>query len=120
MPLAAKYASLLFLLVLSLAIPAIMVGIASVTGPKRPTTTKDLPFECGVEPVGEARRRFSVKFFLVALLFLIFDVETIFIFPWAVLFRKLGLFGFVEMSIFLLILLLGLVYVWKKGALEWE
>ncbi len=120
MPLAAKYAPLLFLLLLALAVPAGMVGIASLAGTKRPTTTKDLPFECGVDPVGEARRRFGVKFFLVALLFLIFDVETIFIFPWAVLFRKLGLFGFVEMSVFLTILLLGLVYVWKKGALEWE
>lgn len=120
MPLAAKYASLLFLLLLSIAIPAGMIGIASLAGPKKPTTTKDLPFECGVEPVGDARRRFSVKFFLIALLFLIFDVETIFLFPWAVLFRKLGVFGFVEMGIFLSILLLGLLYVWKKGALEWE
>lgn len=120
MPLAAKYSSLLFLLLLSVMIPAAMVGIASLTGPKRPTTTKDMPFECGVDPVGDSRRRFSVKFFLVALLFLVFDVETIFIFPWAVLFRKLGLFGFIEMGVFLLILLLGFVYVWKKGALEWE
>jgi NADH-quinone oxidoreductase subunit A len=120
MPLAAKYAPLFFLLVLALAVPAGMVAIASRTGPKRPTPIKDLPFECGVDPVGEARKRFSVKFFLIALLFLIFDVETIFIFPWAVLFRKLGLFGFIEMSVFLTILLLGLVYVWKKGALEWE
>ena len=120
MPFAAKYSSLLFLFLLALAIPAIMVGIASLTGPTKPTTTKHLPFECGIDPTGTARRRFSVKFFLIALLFLIFDVETIFIFPWAVLFRKLGLFGFIEMSIFLLILLLGLFYVWKKGALEWE
>lgn len=120
MPLAAKYAPLLFMLVLALAVPAGMVGIASLAGPRRPTAIKDLPFECGVDPTGEARSRFSVKFFLVALLFLIFDVETIFIFPWAVLFRKLGVFGFIEMAVFLLILLLGLVYVWKKGALEWE
>ena len=120
MPLAAKYASLLFLLLLSIGIPLALVGIASLVAPKRPTPAKGIPFECGMEPVGEARKRFSVKFFLVALLFLIFDVETIFIFPWAVLFRKLGLFGFIEMGIFLLILLLGLLYVWKKGALEWE
>jgi NADH-quinone oxidoreductase subunit A len=120
MPLAAKYSSLLFLLVLSAAIPAIMVTIATVTSKLRPSTVKHIPFECGVDPTGTARRRFSVKFFLVALLFLVFDVETIFIFPWAVLFRKLGLFGFIEMTIFLFILILGLVYVWKKGALEWE
>ncbi|MDH3217414.1 MAG: NADH-quinone oxidoreductase subunit A [Candidatus Krumholzibacteria bacterium] len=120
MPLAAKYSSLLFLLLLSVAIPAAMIAIAALTGPTKPTTTKHLPFECGIDPIGAARGRFSVKFFLVALLFLIFDVETIFIFPWAVLFRKLGLFGFIEMAVFLLILLLGLFYVWKKGALEWE
>jgi NADH-quinone oxidoreductase subunit A len=120
MPLAFKYSSLIFLFVLAAAIPAIMVGIASRTGRPRPTTEKNVPFECGVDPTGDARHRFSVKFFLVALLFLIFDVETIFIFPWAVLFRKLGLFGFIEMTIFLFILLLGLFYVWKKGALEWE
>jgi len=120
MPLAAKYAPLLFLLALAVMVPVLMLLIAGKSGPKRPTSGKNIPFESGVDPVGDARRRFPVKFFLVALLFLIFDVETIFIFPWAVLFRKLGLFGFVEMSIFLLILLLGLFYVWKKGALEWE
>ena len=120
MPLAAKYASLLFLLLLSIGIPLLLVAIARMLAPSRPTTTKGMPFECGVDPVDQPRKRFSVKFFLVALLFLIFDVETIFIFPWAVVFRELGVFGFIEMSIFLLILLLGLVYVWKKGALEWE
>jgi len=120
MPLAAKYSSLFFLFALALAVPIIMVFLAWVTGPRRPGSEKSLPFECGVDPTGSPRRRFGVKFFLVALLFLIFDVETIFIFPWAVLFRELGIFGFIEMSIFLMILLLGLFYVWKKGALEWE
>lgn len=117
---AVKYTSLLFLLAIAFAIPAIMVVLAAVTGPNRPTTGKQIPFECGVDPVGTPRKRFSVKFFLIALLFLIFDVETIFIFPWAVLFRELGVFGFIEMSVFLFILLLGLFYVWRKGALEWE
>ena len=120
MPLTAKYASLVFLFVFAIGIPIIMVALASRTGPNKPSTTKHMPFECGVDPTGNPRRRFSVKFFLVALLFLIFDVETIFIFPWAVNFRELGLFGFVEMGFFLAILLLGLFYVWKKGALEWE
>jgi len=120
MPLAAKYASLLFLLMLSIGIPLLLVAVARMLAPGRPTPTKGIPFECGMEPVDQPRKRFSVKFFLIALLFLIFDVETIFIFPWAVLFRELGVFGFIEMSIFLLILLLGLLYVWKKGALEWE
>lgn len=115
-----KYSSLVILFVLAVAIPALLVGIATLAGPRRPTPQKHTPFESGVDPVGDARRRFSVKFFLVALLFLIFDVETVFVFPWAVLFRRLGLFGFVEMAVFLVILLLGLFYVWRKGALEWE
>lgn len=105
---------------MALAVPILMVTLASLGGPKRPTAQKHLAFECGVDPTGSPRRRFGVKFFLVALLFLIFDVETIFIFPWAVIFRELGVFGFVEMAVFLFILLLGLFYVWKKGALEWE
>ena len=120
MPLAIKYSSLLFLFTLALSVPIIMVFLAKITGPNRPDPVKHMPFECGVDPTGSPRRRFGVKFFLVALLFLIFDVETIFLFPWAVIFRELGLFGFIEMAIFLFILLLGLFYVWKKGALEWE
>jgi NADH-quinone oxidoreductase subunit A len=120
MPLGLKYSSLVVLLVLAVFIPAVLVAIAALAGPKRPTTQKHTPFESGIDPVGDARRRFSVKFFLVALLFLVFDVETVFVFPWAVLFRHLGWFGFVEMAIFLAILIIGLYYVWRKGALEWE
>jgi NADH-quinone oxidoreductase subunit A len=120
MSLAIKYVPVLILLVLSFAIPVILLSLAAVTGPRKASERKMKPFECGVEPVGTPRHRYSVKFFLVALLFIIFDVEAVFIFPWAVLFRELGLFGFVEMGVFLLILLLGLLYVWKKGALEWE
>ena len=78
------------------------------------------PFECGNDPIGNPRNRFSVQFFLIALLFIIFDVEVVFIFPWAVLFRQLGWYGFIEMAVFLVILIIGLFYVWKKGALEWE
>ncbi|MFQ5743841.1 MAG: NADH-quinone oxidoreductase subunit A [Acidobacteriota bacterium] len=77
------------------------------------------PYECGVEPVRDARQRFSVRFYIVAMLFLVFDVETVFLFPWAVQYRQLALFGLVEMVIFLAILVLGYVYAWKRGALEW-
>jgi NADH-quinone oxidoreductase subunit A len=80
---------------------------------------KESTYECGVEPTGSARRRFSVKFFLVAMLFVVFDIEGVLIFPWAVTFKKLGMFGFVEMIVFLGVLGVGLAYVWKKGALEW-
>ncbi|MEE3273577.1 MAG: NADH-quinone oxidoreductase subunit A [Acidobacteriota bacterium] len=77
------------------------------------------PYECGVEPVRDARQRFSIRFYIVAMLFLIFDVETIFLFPWAVQFRQLALFGFIEMVIFIAILIFGYIYAWKRGALEW-
>ncbi|UCH85752.1 MAG: NADH-quinone oxidoreductase subunit A [Candidatus Latescibacterota bacterium] len=115
-----KYSSLVILFVLCVAIPLALVVIAGAVSRTRPTPEKHTPFESGVHPEGDARRRFSIKFFLVALLFLIFDVETVFIFPWAVLFRQLGLFGFIEMAVFLIILLFALAYVWRKGALEWE
>ena len=120
MDLAIKYAPMLILLFLAFIIPIIMLTVAAFTGPRQPSERKMTPFECGIESVGDTRHRFSIRFFLVALLFIIFDIEAVFIYPWAVLFRKLGLFGFIEMSIFLFILLLGLFYVWKKGALEWE
>jgi len=120
MNLALKYAPVLMLFLLAVAIPVIMLAIAGRSGPRQPSQRKMTPFESGVESVGDTRHRSSVKFFLIALLFIIFDIEAVFIYPWAVLFRELGLFGFIEMTIFLMILLLGLFYVWKKGALEWE
>jgi NADH-quinone oxidoreductase subunit A len=93
---------------------------SALLGPRRPTPEKLSPYECGIEPVGTARERFSVKFYLVAMLFIIFDMETIFLYPWAVVYKELKLFGVAAMGTFLLILLVGFVYVWKKGGLEWE
>ena len=81
---------------------------------------KLLPYECGVTPVGSARERFHTRFYLVAMLFIVFDIETVFIYPWAVVFRQLSLFGLIEMGVFIAILLAGLIYVWGKGALEWD
>jgi NADH-quinone oxidoreductase subunit A len=115
-----KYAPIILLLLIAAAIPIAMVTIARLVGPRKQTVKKMIPFECGNDPVGDTRKRFSVKFFIVALLFIIFDIEAVFIYPWAVLYRKLGLFGLIEMSVFLFILIVGLFYVWKKGALEWE
>lgn len=89
-------------------------------GVKKPNARKLSPYECGLTPVGSARERFSVKFYLVAMLFLLFDIEAVFLFPWAVIFRELKLFGFFEMLLFIAAILAGYVYVWKKGALEWE
>jgi NADH-quinone oxidoreductase subunit A len=97
-----------------------LLMIAQKVGPKRPSPIKGDPFESGNPPKGDARIRFSVKFYLVAMLFLIFDIEAVFLYPWAILFRRLGLFGLVEMGIFLLVVVIGFIYAWKKGALEWE
>jgi len=97
-----------------------IVVVASFLGPKRPTRIKLEPFECGSEPVGSARQRFAVKFYVVALLFIVFDVEAVFLYPWAVNFKDLGWFGYGEMALFAATLVVALIYIWKKGALNWE
>lgn len=97
-----------------------LLFIAQNVGPKTTSRTKAEPFESGNPPKGDARVRFPVSFYLIAMLFLIFDLEVVFLYPWAILFRRLGLLGLVEMGIFLAVLVIGLVYVWRKGALEWD
>ncbi|OEU73374.1 MAG: NADH-quinone oxidoreductase subunit A [Desulfuromonadales bacterium C00003068] len=114
-----------YLPILVLIAIALMFALGSVTfsflvGPKKPSAVKLAPYECGMPLIGTARERFSVKFYIIAMLFILFDIETVFLYPWAVVFKKLGIFGFVEMGVFIVILLVGYVYVWKKGALEWE
>ena len=100
---------------------AVLIGVSLLFGPKRPTPEKRSTYECGIDPmIGDARARFSIKFYVVAVLFLLFDVEVVFMYPWAVLLRKLGLLGLIEMMTFLLVLVVAFVYVWKKGALNWE
>jgi NADH-quinone oxidoreductase subunit A len=81
---------------------------------------KQLPYECGITPIGNARERFHARFYLVAMLFIVFDIEIVFLYPWAVVFKQLALFGLIEMGVFLLILVMGFAYVWGKGALEWD
>jgi len=97
-----------------------MLTLGSILGPKQRSSLKMQSFECGNAPSGEARGRFSVKFYLIAIMFVLFDVEAAFLFPWAVLYRDLGLLGLTTMGIFAIILGYGLFYVWKRGALEWE
>jgi len=94
--------------------------VAWLLSPRQPDRVKDAPYECGVDPIGDARLRHSIRFYVVAMLFIVFDLETVFLYPWAVTFRKLGLFGLVEMIVFLAILMVGLLYVWKRGALDWS
>lgn len=115
-----NYLPILILLVLSTVLVAVVIGLGSILGPRRPSERKLMPYESGMTPIGPAQRRFPVKFYLVAVLFILFDVEIIFFYPWAVVFRSLGWFGFVEIVTFVVILLVGYVYAWKKGAFEWE
>jgi NADH-quinone oxidoreductase subunit A len=100
--------------------PGLFIFQASTLGPKKPIPVKDEPFECGEKPFNLPEGRLPVRFYLVAMLFVLFDVELVFFFPWAVVYRQLGLFGFVEMLVFLSFLVLGFFYAWKKGILEFR
>jgi NADH-quinone oxidoreductase subunit A len=115
-----EFAPIGALILLSTLIAVILLSISRILGPHRPTFRKGAPYESGMKPIGPAVRRLPVKFYLVAVLFILFDIEVIFFLPWAVVFRQLGLFALVEMFIFIIILLVGYIYAWKKGALEWE
>jgi NADH-quinone oxidoreductase subunit A len=95
------------------------VVLSSLFGPRRPTPEKSAPYECGMPPVGDARERQSVKFYLVAMIFLLFDIEVAFLYPWAMALRQLGWSGFVQVVLFMALLLTGYVYVWRKGVLDW-
>jgi NADH-quinone oxidoreductase subunit A len=114
------YFSILLLLIIAIGMAVGLVFLSQALGPKKYERIKYSVYECGVDPITSATVRISVKFYLVALLFILFDLEAAFLFPWAVVFRDLGLFGFIEMAIFVGILLVGLLYAWKKGALEWQ
>ncbi len=116
----ATYAPILLLFILALGVTLVMFSAGHLLGPKNPTTEKQLPFECGSESTGGNQARLSVKFYLTAILFVVFDIEAIFIYPWAVTFREQGWVGFLTMLSFLSLLVVGLIYCWKKGALEWE
>jgi len=111
------------ILVMVIAASAIGIGgavISWVAGPKKPSVAKLMSYEAGMVPIGSARIRFPVKFYLVAMLFIIFDVEIVFFYPWAVVYRQLRLFGFIEMLIFVGIFVVGYIYIWKKGVLDWR
>ncbi len=114
------YIPLLILFLLAGAFSAIAIIVPSVLGPKRPSDAKLSPVESGVIPFHDAQRRFPVQYYVVAVLFILFDIEVIFLYPWAVLLDQLALFGLIEMGVFLLLLLVGYAYVWRKGALDWK
>jgi NADH-quinone oxidoreductase subunit A len=115
-----EYLPIAILVLIAVILAGVVIGLGHLFGPRRPTSRKSMPYESGMRPIGPGTRRMPVRFYLIAVLFILFDIEVIFFLPWAVVFRKLGLFGLVEMFIFILILLVGYIYAWKKGALEWE
>jgi NADH-quinone oxidoreductase subunit A len=115
-----EYYPILYTVILAILFAGVTVFLSHVLGPKRKFKVKNEPYECGLPSEGIQYTQTPVKFYVIALLFLVFDLEAVFLYPWAVYYKKLGLFGFAEMLIFMLILLICYIYVWKKGALEWE
>ena len=111
---------LFIMVILATGLGALLLALSNFLGPRRPSKVKLEVFECGNPPTGPARERFNVKFYLVAILFLVFDIEAVFIYPWAVTFGELGAYGFWSMMIFLAVLTVGFIYEWRKGALEWD
>ncbi len=115
-----EYLPILLFLIVSTGIGIALLVIGNLLGPKRPSSEKLSPYECGFEAFEDARMRYDVRYYLIAILFIVFDLEIAFLFPWAVVFKELGAQAIVAMTIFLAILVVGFVYEWKKGALEWE
>jgi NADH-quinone oxidoreductase subunit A len=116
----AEYFPVLLFMVVSAGIGIALIAIGNVLGPKKPSAEKDSPYECGFEAFEDARMKFDVRYYLVAILFILFDLEIAFLFPWAVSLREIGPTGFWAMMVFLAILVVGFAYEWKKGALDWE
>jgi NADH-quinone oxidoreductase subunit A len=116
----AEYWPVLLFIVVASGLGVVLLVIGLLAGPRRPSAEKLAPYECGFEAFEDARMKFDVRYYLIAILFIIFDLEIAFLFPWATVFAKLGVIALVEMALFLLLLVIGFAYVWKKGALEWE
>src|SRR5438477_3986997 len=114
------YFPVLLQIAIAMLVAAGMLGASYLLGKRVRNKVKDMPYECGITPVGDARERFSVKFYLVAMLFILFDIEAIFLYPWAVVYRELKMFAFVEMLLFIVLILAGFFFIWRKGALDWS
>ena len=114
------YFPVLLQVAIAMAVATLMLGLSYVLGKRVRDRVKDMPYESGIVPTGDARQRFSVKFYLVGMLFIVFDIEAIFLYPWAVVYRELKMFAFVEMLIFIVLIVCGFFFVWKKGALDWS
>jgi len=118
--LANEYAPIFIFILIALAMGVLPLVLTVLVAEQRPDSEKLSPYECGFEAFEDARMQFDVRFYLLAILFVVFDLETAFLFPWAVVLKDIGIFGFVEMMLFLVVLLVGYIYAWKKGALQWE
>jgi NADH-quinone oxidoreductase subunit A len=114
------YFPVLVQIALAVVVAAALVAISFLVGQRVKSRVKDSPYESGIAPTGSARERFSVKFYLVAIVFILFDIEAVFLYPWAVVYRELKMFAFVEMLLFIVLILAGFFYIWKKGALDWS
>jgi NADH-quinone oxidoreductase subunit A len=114
------YFPILLQILIAMAVAGGMLGGSYFLGKKVRSAVKSQPYECGIVPTGSARERFSVKYYLVGMVFILFDIEAVFLYPWAVVYRELKLFAFIEMLIFILLVLCGFFYIWKKGALDWS
>ena len=114
------YFPVLLQVVIAMAVATLMLGLSYILGKRVRNRVKDMPYESGMVPTGDARHRFSVKFYLVGMLFILFDIEAIFLYPWAVVYRELKMFAFVEMLVFVILILCGFFFIWKKGALDWS
>ena len=115
----ARYLPLLIHFLFAFGLAGVIVILSQLVGRHRYSRAKFQPYECGMAPTGDRRERFSVKFYMVAMLFILFDVEAVFLYPWAILLKKLGMFGFWEMLVYMAIIFVGLFYIWKKGVLDW-
>jgi NADH-quinone oxidoreductase subunit A len=115
-----NYGALLLMFILAGGLAGLLITLSSVVGRHKQSREKDQAYECGIQPTGDARQPFSVHFYMVALIFILFDIEAIFLYPWALVYRKLNVFGFVEMLLYIVILLIGYIFLWKKGALNWD
>ena len=115
-----EYVAIALMIVIATLVALIAIGLGTIFGPKKNSEAKSMPYESGMTPYGEGTRRMPIRFYIIAVLFILFDIEVVFFLPWAITFRQLGFFGLIEMVIFIVILLVGYVYAWKKGALEWE
>lgn len=115
-----NYLPVLIFILVGLVMGSVLIAVGSVLGPRRPDSEKLSPYECGFEAFEDSRMKFDVRYYLVAILFIIFDLEIAFLFPWAVVLDRIGMFGFMAMIVFLVVLTIGFVYEWRRGALEWE